>query len=104
MCAKFRDDRNRYDGRSSSPVKQEPKVVLITGAAKRIGAHIAKTLHDAEMRVLVHYHQSATAAARLVEDLNNLRADSAHAVAADLSDLQAIKELAHAAQNRWGHA
>ena len=52
-------------------MKQEPKVVLITGAAKRVGAQIAETLHDAEMRVLVHYHQSATAAERLVEDLNN---------------------------------
>ena len=83
-------------------MEQEPKVALITGAAKRVGAQIAETLHDAGMRVLVHYHQSADAAEELADNLNSVRRDSAHALAADLSDLQAIKELAQSAQNHWG--
>ena len=83
-------------------MKKEQKVVLITGAAKRIGAQIAQSLHQANMRVILHYHQSSDAALELVEHLNNLRPDSACALSADLSDLQAIKELAQSAQNHWG--
>lgn len=83
-------------------MKKEQKVVLITGAAKRIGAHIAQTLHRANMRVILHHHQSFDAASELVEQLNNLRPDSACTLSADLSDLQAIKALAQAAINHWG--
>ena len=71
-------------------MKNEQPVVLITGAAKRIGAQIAKTLHDADMRVILHYH------------LNAKRPDSACSFAADLSELQEIKELAQSVQNQWG--
>ena len=84
-------------------MKKEQKVVLITGAAKRIGAQIAQALHKANMRVILHYHQSSAAALELEKHLNSLRPDSACALSADLSDLQAIKELAQSARNRWGH-
>ena len=84
-------------------MKQQQKVVLITGAAKRIGAQIAQTLHQADMNVLLHYHQSPDAATKLVKQLNQQRPDSAHAVTADLSDSQAIKALAQTARDHWGH-
>jgi len=60
------------------------KTVLITGAAKRIGAAIAEHLHKAGMNIIVHYHTSAKEAGELVRQLNEIRADSAITVQADL--------------------
>ncbi|MBC6413800.1 MAG: pteridine reductase [Chromatiales bacterium] len=82
---------------------KQQKVVLITAAAKRIGAQIARTLHQADMKVLLHYHKSSAAAQKLSAQLNELRPDSVQTLTADLSDLQAIKVLAQNAQARWGY-
>jgi len=60
------------------------KVALITGAARRIGAAIARTLHDAGMNVAVHYRGSARDAEALVRRLNGIRPASARAFQADL--------------------
>ncbi len=60
------------------------KTVLITGAAKRIGAAIARKLHAEGMYVIVHYHRSANEAHQLVRELNNTRQDSAITVQGDL--------------------
>ncbi len=84
-------------------MKNEQPVVLITGAAKRIGAQITKTLHRAGMRVILHYHHSAADALKIVNNLNAQHPDSACSFAADLSELQAIEELAQSAQSRWGY-
>ena len=78
------------------------KVALITGGVKRIGAQIAQTLHQANINVLLHYHQSSATATELIKHLNKIRPESAHALAADLSDLQALKTLAQTAQSYWG--
>ena len=43
----------------------ENKTVLITGAAKRIGAEIAKFLKSKGMNVIIHYHSSKQEAATL---------------------------------------
>ena len=61
------------------------KTALITGAALRIGAAVARYLHGKDIDVLIHYHTSETAAAELVHSLNGARAGSALAAAADLS-------------------
>jgi len=53
------------------------KVALITGAARRIGAAIARALHGDGARVAIHYRGSAAAAEALANELNELRADSA---------------------------
>ena len=66
---------------------------LITGAAKRIGAVIARTLHTAGANVAIHYHSSAADAERLVAELNEQRADSAIALQADLRSIEAIHAL-----------
>ncbi len=60
------------------------KTVLITGAAKRIGAAIARKLHAEGMFVIVHYHRSANEAHQLVRELNNTRQDSAITIQGDL--------------------
>lgn len=73
------------------------KTVLITGAAKRIGATLARFLHEAGMNVIVHYHRSAREANELVRDLNSKRHDSAITIQGDLQHqeyYEAIMETA----------
>ena len=62
------------------------KTVLITGAAQRIGAVIVRDLHAQGMDVIIHYHNSATQAQSLAEELNADRAGSACFIQADLLD------------------
>lgn len=60
------------------------RTVLITGAAGRIGAAIARLLHADAMDIIIHYHRSAADAEALVQELNRARARSATTVQADL--------------------
>jgi len=60
-------------------------VILITGAARRIGAGIARALHARGCDVVIHYRQSADNAHALCTELCAGRADSARAVSADLA-------------------
>ncbi len=84
----------------SDPATLDHKVALVTGAARRIGAVIARTLHAHGADVAIHYRGSADEAQALVADLNALRADSAAAFAADLTDVTAIEPLV-AEVTRW---
>jgi len=59
-------------------------VALITGAARRLGAAIARHLHANGYRVVLHYRQSARQTQALVEELNWQRAGSASLVQAAL--------------------
>ena len=52
-------------------------VALITGAARRIGAAIARTLHSQGWRVALHYRGSRQHADALAAELNQQRTDSA---------------------------
>lgn len=69
------------------------KVALITGAARRIGAAIATTLHAAGANVVIHYRESENDAVELAARLNRLRAGSALIAQADLCGKGAIDEL-----------
>lgn len=80
-----------------------PKVVLITGAARRLGAEIAHVLHEAGCNVVLHYHHSMEEAKRLCELLNEKRAHSAMTLQADLSDTQNLETLVKLAVEEWGH-
>lgn len=73
------------------------KTVLITGAAKRIGAAVAKYLHIAGMNVIVHYNKSAKEAHELVRGLNNLRHDSAITIQGNLASKEYYAALIDAA-------
>lgn len=77
-------------------------VVLITGAARRVGAEIARALHEAGANVALHYRHSAADARRLAAELNAARAASALAVAADLGDSAAPEALVEAAVKHFG--
>ena len=69
------------------------KWVLITGAAKRIGACMARTLHASGANIAVHYRGSVQPATELADELNAGRRDSALTVSADLLDTGALPGL-----------
>ena len=77
-------------------------VALITGAARRIGAHTARTLHNAGYNVALHYRNSAANAEQLAVELNQLRPASAASFSADLSDITSVKQLATQTAQQWG--
>jgi pteridine reductase len=77
----------------SSPNSLDHHVALITGAARRIGAAIARTLHAQGADVAIHYRESGDAANAVAADLNAIRADSAATFAADLNDLADLNHL-----------
>ena len=77
----------------SSPNSLDNHVALITGAARRIGAAIARTLHAQGADVAIHYRESGDAANAVAEDLNAIRAGSAATFAADLNNLASLNHL-----------
>jgi pteridine reductase len=75
---------------------------LVTGAAKRIGAVIASTLHGAGANVAIHYNRSANDADQLAAQLNGRRASSAFTVPADMRDIAAVERMAAQVLERTG--
>ncbi len=76
-------------------------VVLVTGAARRLGRAIALHLAGGGWDVAVHYRGSADEAAQTVGDVQALGA-RAEAFAADLADEAACAALLPAVQARFG--
>ena len=75
---------------------------LVTGAAKRIGAVIARTLHEAGANVAIHYHRSAAEADQLAAELNRQRPNSAFTISADVRDIAALERMANDVVARTG--
>ena len=69
------------------------KTALITGAAKRLGAEIARTLHGAGFDILIHYQYSREQACELSDRLNALRPNSATLIQADLLNTEDCSAL-----------
>jgi pteridine reductase len=84
-------------------VTLDGRFALVTGAAKRIGAVIARTLHAAGANVAIHYNRSAADADRLAAELNRKRAKSAFTVAADMRDIAAVERMAAQVLERTGN-
>jgi len=78
------------------------KTALITGAARRVGAAIARTLHGAGANVVLHYRSSADDAADLARELNSTRPGSASVVSGDLLETDRVAALARAATEAFG--
>ena len=78
------------------------RVVLVTGAARRIGAVLARAFHGAGARIAIHYHRSTHEAQELTAELNSLRPLSAVALQADLANLDAIGVLPAEAVGSFG--
>ncbi len=77
------------------------KWALITGAGRRVGAAIARSLHGQGAGVGIHYRGSAVAAEALAGELNSVRANSALTIQADLLETSRLgtlvdKVVAHA--------
>ncbi|MEX0900703.1 MAG: pteridine reductase [Gammaproteobacteria bacterium] len=79
----------------------EPRVALVTGGARRVGASITHALHAAGCRVVVHCNRSRGEADALAAELNARRADSAAVEAADLMDLEELAAMVARAASRW---
>lgn len=78
----------------SETTKSRVRYALITGAARRIGACIAETLHQRGCNVFLHYHDSSDAVDQLAEQLNARRPNSAFMLQADLGEAEDINRLA----------
>ncbi len=77
------------------------KSALVTGAANRIGAQIARTLHENGVNLIIHYRKSRDAAAALAQELNKQRADSAITFQADLNDIASLHKLTQKASTAF---
>jgi pteridine reductase len=84
------------------PWPLEGRCVLVTGAARRLGAAIARRLHAAGAAVVVHHRRSAAEAEALVAELNAARPGSATTASCDLRDLAALPGLVDGAVRRFG--
>ncbi len=69
------------------------KTVLVTGAAKRIGAEIVKKLHHAGANIVIHYRSSSEDAIKLAAQLNAERKKSVTIQQADLCDVGQLPQL-----------
>ena len=72
------------------------RTALVTGAAKRLGAAIARALHAEGMNLLLHYNTSEADAQALCKELNAARADSAAIAQADLANVAGLESLVKA--------
>ncbi|MDK9703481.1 MAG: pteridine reductase [Sulfuritalea sp.] len=79
-----------------------PPVVLVTGAARRVGAEIVRALHAAGACVAIHYRASAADAAALAAELNAARDESAAVFGADLLEMAALSQLVESVVARFG--
>ena len=78
------------------------KTAFITGAARRVGAEIARTLHSAGANTVLHYRSSSEDAEELARALNAARPGSAAVVSGDLLETKELPALAQAAAAAFG--
>jgi pteridine reductase len=80
-----------------------PKTVMITGAARRVGAEMVRHLHQAGMNIVLHYRSSSKDAIALADSLNAQRADSVKLLKGDLKNYQNIPDLVSQSIDLFGH-
>jgi pteridine reductase len=98
--------RPRSD-RSNKPeailnTNSELKVALVTGAAKRVGAAIARRLHREGFAIAIHYRASKTDAESLASELNAIRGESAAIFQADLLEMASLAALVQGVVQHFG--
>lgn len=77
-------------------------VALITGAARRIGAGIARSLHAAGYDLALHYRNSSAEMQMLAAELEAARPDSTLTLQADLAEFDRLPELIARTIGRYG--
>lgn len=75
------------------------KTALVTGGAKRIGAAIVESLHDAGYDIFLHYGKSKEAAETLSQKLNNIRENSCLIFSADLKNHHQVTTISNWVKN-----
>jgi len=78
------------------------KVVLVTGAAKRVGAAIARRLHGAGASLALHYRGAKREAVKLEAEMNAERAGSALCLKQELLEEGAAEALIRAVLKHFG--
>lgn len=78
------------------------KVVLVTGAARRVGEAIARRLHGAGATVALHYRHAVAEAQALAAEFEALRPGSAACLQADLLDTASLPGLVEGVLERFG--
>lgn len=78
------------------------KTVLITGAARRVGAEIARALHGAGASVVLHFRSSHRDATALHQELEAQRPGSAALIQQDLLDVASLPVLVETALRTFG--
>ena len=69
------------------------KWILITGAAKRVGAKMAEVLHSNGFNIVIHYNSSSESANNLSARLNQQRSGSSIIIGGNLTDDSAVETL-----------
>jgi pteridine reductase len=87
---------------NAMPMPLDGKTVLITGAARRVGAATARKMHAAGANIALHYRNSAAAAETLAGELQKVRTGSVRTFKANLLDLKEIGQLVEAAVESFG--
>ncbi|MFA7320677.1 MAG: pteridine reductase [Dokdonella sp.] len=77
-------------------------VVLVTGAARRVGAAIARTLHAAGYDLALHCRNSRAELDSLIGDLELQRGSSTLALQAELGNVEALPDLVTDTIDRFG--
>jgi pteridine reductase len=77
-------------------------VALVTGAARRLGAAIARGLHGAGYELALHYRDSGADMQVLAAELEAARSGSVLVLQADLAEFDRLPELIAQAVGRFG--
>lgn len=83
-------------------MRLQGKVVLVTGAARRVGKAVATALAQRGARLAIHYHRSRRDAVRLADELEGGFGREAALFQADLSDVKQVQRMAQAVARRFG--
>ncbi len=86
----------------TNPLPLSGQTALVTGAARRVGAQIARSLHAAGANIMIHCYHSLTEAQRLAAQLEQARAGSAAVSVTDLRDTAALPGLIAGTCDRFG--
>lgn len=78
------------------------RTVLITGGARRVGAHLVRAVHAAGANVVIHCNRSRAEAETLSAELEAERPASTAVLSADLLDVAQLPLLVRATCDRFG--
>lgn len=80
----------------------QDKVVFISGGVKRVGAVIARYLHQAGMRLALHYHHSEQAALELQAHFNAIRPNSVFLLQGDILQTESLSSFIEQTVQHFG--